>query len=65
MFEGKVQEWFLIINFQDNVQIQVFNLPINVMKNSPTVAHACLKRRLKWVLPQVGGGSTGLATLSL
>jgi hypothetical protein len=24
-------------------------------KNSPTVAHACRKRRLKWVLPQVGG----------
>jgi hypothetical protein len=34
-------------------------------KNSPTVAHACRKRRLKWVLPQVGGLSTGLATLSL
>jgi hypothetical protein len=34
-------------------------------KNSPTVAHACRKRRLKWVLPQVGGWSTGLATLSL
>jgi hypothetical protein len=24
-------------------------------KNSPTVAHACRKRRLKWVLPHVGG----------
>jgi hypothetical protein len=24
-------------------------------KNSPTVAHACRKRRLKWVLPQVEG----------
>jgi hypothetical protein len=34
-------------------------------KNSPTVAHACRKRRLKWILPQVGGWSTGLATLSL
>jgi hypothetical protein len=34
-------------------------------KNSPTVAHACRKRRLKCVLPQVGGWSTGLATLSL
>jgi hypothetical protein len=34
-------------------------------KNSPTVAHACRKRRLKWVLPQVGSWSTGLATLSL
>jgi hypothetical protein len=34
-------------------------------KNSPTVEHACRKRRLKWVLPQVGGWSTGLATLSL
>jgi hypothetical protein len=34
-------------------------------KNSPAVAHACRKRRLKWVLPQVGGWSTGLATLSL
>jgi hypothetical protein len=34
-------------------------------KNSPTVAHAWRKRRLKWVLPQVGGWSTGLATLSL
>jgi len=34
-------------------------------KNSPTVAYACRKRRLKWVLPQVGGWSTGLATLSL
>jgi hypothetical protein len=34
-------------------------------KNSPTVAHACRKRRLKWVLPQVGGWSTVLATLSL
>jgi hypothetical protein len=34
-------------------------------KNSPTVAHACHKRRLKWVLPQVRGWSTGLATLSL
>jgi hypothetical protein len=34
-------------------------------KNGPTVAHACRKRRLKWVLPQVGGWSTGLATLSL
>jgi hypothetical protein len=32
---------------------------------SPTVAHACRKRRLKRVLPQVGGWSTGLATLSL
>jgi hypothetical protein len=37
----------------------------NPEKNSPTVAHACRKRRLKWVLPQVGGWSTGLATLSL
>jgi hypothetical protein len=27
--------------------------------------HACRKRRLKWVLLQVGGWSTGLATLSL
>jgi hypothetical protein len=34
-------------------------------KKSPTVAHACRKRRLKWVLPQVGGWSTGLETLSL
>jgi hypothetical protein len=34
-------------------------------KNSPTVAHACRKGRLKWVLPQVGGWSTGQATLSL
>jgi Fe-S cluster assembly ATPase SufC len=34
-------------------------------KNSPTVAHACRKRQLKWVLPQVEGWSTGLATLSL
>jgi hypothetical protein len=34
-------------------------------KNSPTVAHACRKKRLKWVLPQVEGWSTGLATLSL
>jgi hypothetical protein len=34
-------------------------------RNSPTVAHACRKRRLEWVLPQVGGWSTGLATLSL
>jgi hypothetical protein len=34
-------------------------------KNSPTVAHACRKRRLKGVIPQVGGWSTGLATLSL
>jgi hypothetical protein len=24
-------------------------------KNSPTVAHACRKRRLNWVLSQVGG----------
>jgi hypothetical protein len=43
-------------------------LPLRVVtgeKNSPTVAHACRKRRLKWVLPQVGGWSTGLATLSL
>jgi hypothetical protein len=32
---------------------------------SPTVAHACRKRRLKWVLAQVGSWSTGLATLSL
>jgi hypothetical protein len=34
-------------------------------KNSPTVAHECFKRQLKWVLPQVGGWSTGLATLPL
>jgi hypothetical protein len=34
-------------------------------KNSPTVAHACRKGRLKRVLPQVGGWSTGIATLSL
>jgi hypothetical protein len=34
-------------------------------KNSPTVAYACRKRRLKWVLTQVGGWSTELATLSL
>jgi hypothetical protein len=32
-------------------------------KNSPTVAHACRKRRLKWVLPQVGGWTTGLENL--
>jgi hypothetical protein len=38
---------------------------INLEKNSPTVVHACRKMRLKWVLPQVGGWSTGLATLSL
>jgi hypothetical protein len=34
-------------------------------KNSPTVAHACRKRRLKWVLTQVRGWSTGLATVSV
>jgi hypothetical protein len=34
-------------------------------KNSPTAAYACRKRRLKWVLLQVGGWSTGLETLSL
>jgi hypothetical protein len=34
-------------------------------KNSSTVAHACRTRRLKWALPQVGGWSTGLATLFL
>jgi hypothetical protein len=34
-------------------------------KNIPTVAYACCKRQLKWVLPQVWGWSTGLATLPL
>jgi hypothetical protein len=34
-------------------------------KNSPTVAYTCRKRRLKWVLTQVSGWSTGLATLSV
>jgi len=34
-------------------------------KNSPIAAHACRRRLLKWVLPQVVGWSTGLATLSL
>jgi hypothetical protein len=28
-------------------------------KNSPTVAHACHKRRLKWVLPRLGVGAQG------
>jgi hypothetical protein len=28
-------------------------------KNNPTVAHACRKRRLKWLLPQVGVGAQG------
>jgi hypothetical protein len=28
-------------------------------KNSPTVAHACRKRRLKWVLPRLGVGAHG------
>jgi hypothetical protein len=28
-------------------------------KNSPTVAHACRKRRLKWVLPKLGVGAQG------
>jgi hypothetical protein len=28
-------------------------------KNSPTVAHACRKRRLKWVLPRLGVGAQG------
>jgi hypothetical protein len=28
-------------------------------KNSPTVAHACRKRRLKWVLPRFGVGAQG------
>jgi hypothetical protein len=26
-------------------------------KNNPTVAHACRKRRLKWVLPRLGVGA--------
>jgi hypothetical protein len=30
-------------------------------KNSPTVAHVCRKRRLKWVLPQVRGWATTLS----
>jgi hypothetical protein len=28
-------------------------------KNSPTVAHACRKRRLKWALPWLGVGAQG------
>jgi IS1 family transposase len=28
-------------------------------KNSPIVAHACRKRRLKWVLPRLGVGAQG------
>jgi hypothetical protein len=28
-------------------------------KNSPTVAHACRRRRLKWVLPRLGVGAQG------
>jgi hypothetical protein len=28
-------------------------------KNSPTVALACRKRRLKWVLPRLGVGAQG------
>jgi hypothetical protein len=28
-------------------------------KNSQTVAHACRKRRLKWVLPRLGVGAQG------
>jgi len=28
-------------------------------KNILTVAHACRKRRLKWVLPRLGGGAQG------
>jgi hypothetical protein len=28
-------------------------------KNSPTVAHAFRKRRLKWVLPRLGVGAQG------
>jgi hypothetical protein len=34
-------------------------------KNSPTVAHACRKRRLKWVLPQVGGWSNPVSVKNL
>jgi len=34
-------------------------------KTSPIVAHACRKRRLECVLPDVGDSSTGLATPSL
>jgi hypothetical protein len=54
-----------------NTQIHIYNRSTCISrvvtgeKNSPTVAHACRKRRLKWVLPQVGGWSTGLETLSL
>jgi hypothetical protein len=42
-----------------------FHRVVTGEKNSPIVAHACRKRRLKWVIPQVGDWSTGLATLSL
>jgi hypothetical protein len=54
--------------WEDNIKINLRERGPRVVtgeKNSPTVAHARRKRRLKWVLPQVGGWSTGLATLSL
>jgi hypothetical protein len=54
--------------WEDNIKMDLREISPPVVtgeKNSPTVAHGCCKRRLKWVLPQVGGWSTGLATLSL
>jgi hypothetical protein len=52
----------------DNIKMDLREIGPRVVtgeKNSPTVAHACRKRRLNWVLPKVRGWSTGLATLSL
>jgi hypothetical protein len=55
---ASIPEFNLLLNF-------LYPRVVTEEKNSPTVAHACRKRLLKWVLPQVGGWSTGLATLSL
>jgi hypothetical protein len=51
---GKIFSGDLDTSFTDNI-IGFSPRVVTGEKNSPTVAHACRKRRLKWVLPQIGG----------
>jgi hypothetical protein len=50
-----------VIHTYLNYTSLLFSFPrvVTGEKNSPTVARACRKRRLKWVLPRLGVGAQG------
>jgi hypothetical protein len=53
--------WHLTPTYAEVKNVCSYNSPrvVTGEKNSPTVAHACRKRRLKCVLPKVGVGAQG------